>query len=194
MKQLTDETDEDIYLAVKMQPDGKRSFSYALIEFPVADCGRFVRLPDKEGNSYLMYLDDVVHFCLPMIFLGMDFTLFEAYAFKFTKDAEMEIDNDLRNGMLQKISKGVKSRRKGDALRVIYDAGMPKDLLKRVMEKLNLDKLDTVLGGGRYHNHKDMMSFGREGCEAETADEGLQTADEDIRGDRLPCLRHLCHA
>lgn len=159
VKQLTDETDEDIYLAVKMQPDGKRSFSYALIELPVANCGRFVRLPDKEGKSYLMYLDDVVRFCLPMIFLGMDFTLFEAYAFKFTKDAEMEIDNDLRNGMLQKISKGVKSRRKGDALRVIYDAGMPKDLLKRVMEKLNLDKLDTVLGGGRYHNHKDMMSF-----------------------------------
>ena len=159
VKQLTDETDEDIYLAVKMQPDGKRSFSYALIELPVANCGRFVRLPDKEGKSYLMYLDDVVRFCLPMIFLGMDFTHFEAYAFKFTKDAEMEIDNDLRNGMLQKISKGVKSRRKGDALRVIYDAGMPKDLLKRVMEKLNLDKLDTVLGGGRYHNHKDMMSF-----------------------------------
>ena len=159
VKQLTDETDEDIYLAVKMQPDGKRSFSYALIELPVANCGRFVRLPDKEGKSYLMYLDDVVRFCLPTIFLGMDFTHFEAYAFKFTKDAEMEIDNDLRNGMLQKISKGVKSRRKGDALRVIYDAGMPKDLLKRVMEKLNLDKLDTVLGGGRYHNHKDMMSF-----------------------------------
>lgn len=36
---------------------------------------------------------------------------------------------------------------------------MPKDLLKRVMNKLNLDKLDTVLGGGRYHNHKDLMSF-----------------------------------
>lgn len=42
---------------------------------------------------------------------------------------------------------------------MIYDADMPKDLLKRVMNKLNLDKLDTVLGGGRYHNHKDLMSF-----------------------------------
>lgn len=27
------------------------------------------------------------------------------------------------------------------------------------MNKLNLDKLDTVLSGGRYHNHKDLMSF-----------------------------------
>lgn len=159
VRQLTDETDENIYLAVKMQAEGRKSFDYALIALPVAECGRFVRLPDKESGSYLMYLDDVIRYCLPMIFSGLNYVFFKAYAFKFTKDAEMEIDNDLRNGMLQKISKGVKSRKKGDALRVIYDADMPKDLLKRVMNKLNLDKLDTVLGSGRYHNHKDLMSF-----------------------------------
>lgn len=139
VKQLTDETDENIYLAIKMQVCGKKSFDYALIALPVTECERFVRLPDKDGKSFLMYLDDVIRYCLPMIFTGMNYTGFEAYAFKFTKDAEMEIDNDLRNGMLQKISKAVKSRRKGDALRVIYDNGMPKDLLKRVMNKLNLE-------------------------------------------------------
>ena len=159
VKQLADETDENIYLAVKMQAEHKKQAEYALIELPVSVCGRFVRLPDKNGNNYLMYLDDVIRFCLPIIFSGLNYDHFEAYAFKFTKDAEMEIDNDLRNGMLQKISKGVKSRRKGDALRVIYDAAMPKDLHKRVMNMLNLDKLDTVLAGGRYHNHKDLMSF-----------------------------------
>ena len=159
VKELTEAADDNIFLAVKMHAENKKAPEYALIELPVTVCGRFIHLPDKEGKSYLMYLDDVIRFCLPMIFSGMDYTHFEAYAFKFTKDAEMEIDNDLRNGMLQKISKGVKSRRKGDALRVIYDSGMPKDLLKRVMNKLNLDKLDTVLAGGRYHNHKDLMSF-----------------------------------
>lgn len=159
VKQLTDETDENIHLGVKMQAAGKKTFEYALITLPVAECGRFVRLPDKEGKNYLMYLDDVVRYCLPMIFSGLNYQSFKAYAFKFTKDAEMEIDNDPRNGILQKISKGVKSRKKGDALRVIYDAEMPKDLLKRVMNKLNLDKLDTVINGGRYHNHKDLMSF-----------------------------------
>ena len=159
VKRLTDETDENIYLAVKMRSEAKKGAEYALIALPVTECGRFVRLPDEGGKSYLMYLDDVIRYCLSMIFSGLSYTSFKAYAFKFTKDAEMEIDNDLRNGMLQKISKGVKSRKSGDALRVIYDAEMPKDLLKRVMNKLNLDKLDTVLGGGRYHNHKDLMSF-----------------------------------
>ena len=169
VKQLTEATDENIYLAVKMQVSEARKVSatrklpsrtdYALIELPVSVCGRFIRLPDREERSYLMYLDDVIRFCLPMIFSGMEYDCFEAYAFKFTKDAEMEIDNDLRNGTLQKISKAVKSRKKGDALRVIYDSEMPKDLLKRVMNRLNLDKLDTVLGVGRYHYHKDLMAF-----------------------------------
>ncbi len=159
VKHLTDETDENIYLAVKMRAEGKKSSDYALIALPVAECGRFVCLPSKDGKSFLMYLDDVIRYCLPVIFAGQGYGQFESYAFKFTKDAEMEIDNDLRNGTLQKISKGVKSRKKGDALRVIYDAQMPRDMLKRVMNKLNLDKLDTVLSGGRYHNHKDLMSF-----------------------------------
>lgn len=159
VKQLANETDENIYLAVKMKKDGRKTGEYAIIELPVALVGRFIRLPDKDDKSYLMYLDDVIRYCLPLIFSGMDYKYFEAYSFKFTKDAEMEIDNDLRNSMLQKISKGVKSRKRGEPLRVIYDAGMPKDLLKRVLNKLNLDKLDTVLGGGKYHNHKDLMRF-----------------------------------
>lgn len=159
VKQLASETDANIYLAVKMQTDSKKGFDYALIALPVAECGRFVKLPDEDGKSYLMYLDDVIRYCLPMIFSGMNYQTYQAYSFKFTQDAEMEIDNDLRNGMLQKISKGVKSRKRGEALRVVYDAEMPKDLVKRVMSRLNIDKSDTVLAGGRYHNHKDLMAF-----------------------------------
>lgn len=160
IKLLDSETDENIYLAVKAaKENGKASVDYAFLELPVGICGRFVRLPDSDGKSYLMYLDDVIRYCLPIVFEGLGYTRFEAYAFKFTRDAEMEIDNDLRSGTLQKISKGVKSRKKGEPLRVIYDTYMPKDLLKRVLNKLDLDSLDTVLGSGRYQNHKDLMRF-----------------------------------
>lgn len=160
IKMLDYENDEDIYLAVKVTRHEPRTVSdYAFLELPVAQCGRFVRLPDHEGKSYLMYLDDAVRHCLPFIFEGLGYTGYEAYTFKFTRDAEMEIDNDLRTGMLQKISKGVKSRKRGEPLRVLYDARMPKDLLKRVLRKLDLDSLDTVLAGGRYQNHKDFMKF-----------------------------------
>ena len=161
IKQLSIENDENIYLTVRMyKKNSKRKVAeYAFLELPVSICGRFVRLPDKDGKSFLMYLDDVIRCCLPLIFSGQDYTNFEAFSFKFTRDAEMEIDNDLRNGVLQKISKGVKSRRRGTPLRVVYDSTMPKGLLNQVLSTLDLDKLDTVLAGGRYHNHKDFMKF-----------------------------------
>lgn len=160
IKLLDNENDENIYLAVKAVKTGEKTVSdYAFLELPVNICGRFVRLPDSDGKSYLMYLDDVIRCCLPLVFEGLGFDKFEAYAFKFTRDAEMEIDNDLRTGTLQKISKGVKSRKRGEPLRVIYDANMPKDLLKRVLKKLDLDSMDTVISSGRYQNHKDLMKF-----------------------------------
>lgn len=118
-----------------------------------------MQLPDREGKSYIMYIDDVVRCSLPLIFAGLNYNVFEAYAFKFTKDAEMEIDNDLRTGLMQKISKGIKSRKRGQTMRVIYDATMPRDVLKRVLGKLHVDKLDTILAAGRYQNHRDLMSF-----------------------------------
>ena len=155
------EKDSSIYLAVKMthkdKPGAKPGYAY--MGLPVAKCGRFVRLPDRNGRSYIMYLDDIIRCCLPLVFCGQDYTDYEAYSFKFTRDAEMEFDNDLRTGMLQKVAKGVKSRKRGNPLRVVFDSAMPRGLQTRLMDALNLDKIDTVVAGGRYHNHKDLMDF-----------------------------------
>ncbi|HIZ86621.1 MAG TPA: RNA degradosome polyphosphate kinase [Candidatus Coprenecus pullistercoris] len=162
VRHLDYETDENIYLAVKAcryTVTGKEAYDYAYFSLPVRSCGRFVRLPDKNGKSYIMYIDDVVRCCLPKVFEGNGFVSFSAYTFKFTRDAEMEIDNDQRSGILQKIAKGLKNRRKGEPLRFIYDEDMPEDLLRRVIRRLELGERDTVMKGGRYQNHKDLMKF-----------------------------------
>lgn len=162
VRHLDYETDEKIYLAVKACREagtGRQVYDYAYFSLPVESCGRFLRLPDKDGRSYIMYIDDVVRCCLSKVFEGNGFLSYSAYTFKFTRDAEMEIDNDQRNGILQKIAKGIKSRRKGEPLRFIYDENMPDDLLRRVLGKLDLGERDTVLRGGRYQNHKDLMKF-----------------------------------
>ena len=158
VKRLDYESDENIYFAVKAGKEGeKKKYDYAYFAIPVK--GRFVRLPDRNGESYIMYIDNIIRCSLDEIFIGTDNTSFEAYAFKFTRDSEMEIDNDRRSGILQKISKGIKSRKKGEPLRFVYDEKMPPDLLKRVLSKLDLENNDTILKGGRYQNHKDLMQF-----------------------------------
>ena len=154
------ETDENIYLAVRMKRhESADAYDYAYIEIPVRLTGRFIHLPDCDGKSYIMYVDDVIRSCLPLVFEGLGYIGFAAYAFKFTRDAEMEIDNDPRSGKIQKIAKGIKSRKRGEPLRVIYDGEMPKDLLNRVLKKLDLDRWDTLQKSGKYQNHKDLMKF-----------------------------------
>lgn len=162
IKEIGD-TDDSIYLGVRrsqwMADKKNAKVTYALIKVPDREAGRFVVLPPSDGFCNIMFLDDVIRFCLPLIFIGAGKCTYEAYSFKFTKDAEMDIDNDLSHGMVQKVAKGVKSRKRGEPIRVIYDEQMPKDLLRMIMARLDVDQLDTIVSGGRYQNHKDFMGF-----------------------------------
>lgn len=137
----------------------KQKSQLAIIKVPAREHGRWVKVPSSDGFDNIMYLDDVVRFCLPLIFLGFGEADYEAYSFKFTKDAEMEIDSDADYGVLQKVQRGVSSRRLGDPVRLIYDDDMPKDMRKKLLAKMNMSEIDTTLPSSRYQNHKDLMSF-----------------------------------
>lgn len=107
IKLLDCENDENIYLAVKVSKNGsKPSPDYAFLELPVNICGRFVQLPDHDNKSYLMYLDDVIRCCLPLVFEGLGYDKFEAYAFKFTRDAEWKSTTTCARVPFRKSPKG----------------------------------------------------------------------------------------
>ena len=152
--------DNRIYLVVKKtHTDSEHKVKYAVIKVPDRVYGRFISIPQSDGYDNIMYLDDVIRFCLPLIFIGTKPSTYEAYSFKFTKDAEMEVDNESDYGAMEKIALGVSSRKRGEPIRVIYDKDMPRDMQKRVFDRLNVRELDTSLAGGRYQNHRDLMSF-----------------------------------
>ena len=150
------------YLAVSLaRSEGDRTVSsYAVLPIPTGRVGRYHRLPDDaDGNACVVALDDILRLMMGKFFVGLDFDTFDAYSFKFTRDAEMEIDNDFNESKMQKVQKGLASRRTGEPLRVMYDSEMPRELLRRVIRKLKLSPYDTIVPGRRYHNHKDLMSF-----------------------------------
>ena len=152
--------DNRIYLVVKKtHTDSEHKVKYAVIKVPDRVYGRFISIPQSDGYDNIMYLDDVIRFCLPLIFIGTKPSTYEAYSFKFTKDAEMEMDNESDYGAMEKIALGVSSRKRGEPIRVIYDKDMPREMQKRVFDRLNVRELDTSLAGGRYQNHRDLMSF-----------------------------------
>lgn len=152
--------DKSIYLALKLSSKSKKvPVEYALVEIPTYELSRFLVLPPKNNKKYIMILDDVIRSCLPLVFSLFEFDTFEAYTVKITRDAELDIDNDLSKSFIEKISKGVKARKQGQPVRFTYDQTLPKDLLDYMVTEMELDEDDNLIPGGRYHNFKDFIGF-----------------------------------
>lgn len=152
--------DKSLYIGVAMR---KREWlyqsSYAVIEVPSRVNGRFVILPSEGAEKNVMLLEDIIIFNLPHIFSYFGYDEFEAHTFKVTKDAEFDLDNDIKTDLAHKIEKGIKSRRKGKPTRFVFDKNMDKALLEFLIKKLNLTKRDSIIPGQKIHNFKDFMDF-----------------------------------
>jgi len=152
--------DKSGYLIVKLGRTGNEKKSkFALIEIPTELQTRFVVLPKEKENNYIILLDDVIRYCLEDIFQNFEHDYFEAYNIKLTRDAEIDMDNDISKSFIEKISKGLKARKKGQPVRLVYDSKISPDILEFIMKKIRLGKEDNPIPGGRYHNFKDFMSF-----------------------------------
>ncbi|HWC52392.1 MAG TPA: polyphosphate kinase 1 [Chitinophagaceae bacterium] len=152
--------DKSFYLAVVMwKKDSALKRKYALIEVPDRFLSRFVILPSAPNQHHIILLEDVIRFNLPDIFSYFGYDQYQAHVFKVTRDAEIDIDNDISTSLIQKIEKGIKNRKKGKPVRFVYDREMDPGLLEFLIRKLNLTKRDNLIPGGRIHNFRHFMDF-----------------------------------
>ncbi|MCC6371951.1 MAG: polyphosphate kinase 1 [Bacteroidia bacterium] len=147
-----------LYLKLESKHHNKKN-KYAIIEIPSQARSRFVILPQHGKKKYIMLVDDVIRYNTNQIFEVFGYRTSEAYNVKLTRDAELDIDNDVSKSMIEKISKSVKARKQGQPVRFVYDAAMPDDMLKYIMKKLGMAKKDNAIPGGRYHNFKNFIDF-----------------------------------
>lgn len=152
--------DKSGYLFVRLIANSARQKNkYALIEIPANSTSRFIILPPEKNKQFIILLDDVIRFNVNDMFSVFGYTTKETINIKLTRDAELDIDQDVSKSMLEKISKSVKDRKKGLPVRFVYDSTMSKEMLSFIMKKLGMDKKDNAIPGGRYHNFKDFIKF-----------------------------------
>lgn len=152
--------DHSIYLAIELKDsNGKINNSHALIELPTMVLPRFIQLPDIDSKKYLIFLEDVVRFNLDSIFSLQGFDIFQAYVVKLTREAELDIDNDVLKSFIEIMSESVKKRKKAPPVRFIYDKNISQELLEIVLQTFGIKSNDNLRAGGRYHNLKDFMDF-----------------------------------
>ncbi len=152
--------DKSIYLACKLSRKDKSLPSrFALVSVPTRRVNRFIILPSKKNEQNIILLEDVIRFCLPHIFSFFNYDQFSSHLIKVTRDAEIDIDNDVSTSLIQKLEKGLKNRKKGKPVRFVFDKEIDITLLTYLVKRLGLSLKENLIPGGRIHNFKDFIHF-----------------------------------
>lgn len=147
------------WISLDQQNKSLPTNTYAIIEVPTHLFSRFVVLPKDGNKNYIMMLEDVVRYNLNEIFDIFDYDHIEAHSFKSSKDAGLDLDQDVQESFMERISKSVERRRRGEPVRLVYDKEMSEDMLNYLKEILHIDPYDTLSPGGKYNNKRDFIGF-----------------------------------
>ena len=152
--------DKSIYLACNLSKKDKSiPRKFALVSVPARRLSRFIILPSRQNETHIILLEDIIRFSLPNIFSFFGYDTFSSHIIKVTRDAEMDIDNDLSTSLIQKIEKGIKNRKKGKTVRFVFDKEIDPSLLTYLVRRLGLSQKDNLIPGGSIHNYKDFINF-----------------------------------
>ncbi len=160
IKKFPNLRDKSLYIGIVMtKSQDKTDRKYAVIEVPASAVGRFIQLPSRPGHHDIILLEDAIKLNLPDVFRFLGYNEFQAHIFKFTRDAELDIDSADNTTMVQKLEKGLKNRKKGKPIRLTYDEQIDKGLLEYLIQRFGLSNLDNLTAGDRIHNFRHFMDF-----------------------------------
>lgn len=156
-----------VYIAVKLFKKRKkeeeaeetpkvRRARYAIIKVPSHRFARFIELPEKDGNHYIMFLDDIIKKRMKVLFPG--YKIDSSYSFKLSRDADLLIEDEYSGDLIKMIENSLKKREIGTPSRFLYDESIPKDFLKFLKDSFNLVG-NNMVKGARYHNFQDFFGF-----------------------------------
>ena len=150
-------SESSCFLIIKVESRNK-NLNYAIIQFP-EEFERFIVIKNQDVK-YVIMIDDIIRYHLFEIFKIFNPSNISANMIKFSRDAELDFDDDISKSYLEKISLSIKNRSTGEPVRFVYDDKIEKETLDFLLDKLNFDdNTDSIIPGGKYHNRKDYMSF-----------------------------------
>ena len=92
-------------------------------------------LAEVAANNFV-WIEEVVHDNLDLLFPGVE--IIDAYPFRVTRDADVEIEEDEAADLLTAVSQGLEMRQFGSAVRLEIDAGTPDHIRDILIANLDL--------------------------------------------------------
>lgn len=149
------------YLAMVMvsheQAVKKQRERYGIVKIPTDhNISRFLELPHRDGQHYIMFLEDVIMRNIDSIYPG--YSVKDWYSIKMTRDADMEYDDYEGEDLIDAIDRIRSVRTAGSPNRFQYDRAMPRKLLNYLLASFHISRDLLVMGGSR-HNFRDFFNF-----------------------------------
>ncbi len=136
-------------LLIELLEPGRSEPKIAIVQVPSV-LPRFFRLP---GSYRFMILEEIIKARVGALFPGL--LVAHAYAFRLTRNADIEIAEDEADDLLQVIEDEVRKRRWGDAVRLEVAAEMPEHWQEMLRESLELNPHDVY----QIPNHFSVVDF-----------------------------------
>jgi len=123
-------------LAVLVRDPVHQTTHFARVKVPPL-LPRFVQV----GAATFVPVEDVIAANLERLFPGME--VVEHHAFRVTRNADLELDDDDAEDLLEALEEELQRRRFSPAVRLEIEAGMPPNLLELLMRELQVEAQDV---------------------------------------------------
>jgi polyphosphate kinase len=132
----------NLAITVKHPDDGGQHF--ARIKVP-DNVDRFVELDRREGsNDVVRFLpmEELIAAFLPVLFPGLE--IVEHHAFRITRNADFEVEEDRDEDLLQALERELARRRFGSPVRLEVSDDMTESMLELLLRELDVDPGDVI--------------------------------------------------
>ncbi|MED4782352.1 RNA degradosome polyphosphate kinase [Brevibacillus choshinensis] len=130
---------KSLNLAVLLEDDDIDSEGplFAVVQVPSV-VPRFLELPSPEGEAHFILLEDVISEHMDSLFRG--YNILETSPFRITRNADLTIDEDETEDLLEAIELELKKRKMGEPSRLAVDTSMSDFLQETLLDWLELEK------------------------------------------------------
>jgi len=134
----------NLAITVRQPEDGTTHF--ARIKVP-DNVDRFVELKgderdDGHHNIRFLPMEELIAAFLPALFPGLD--IVEHHAFRITRNADMEVEEDRDEDLLQALERELARRRFGSPVRLEVADDMTENMLELLLRELDVDPGDVI--------------------------------------------------
>lgn len=149
------------FLLKKGEKKKEENYEFATVQVPGV-LPRIILIPDGENHSFIL-LEQIIEKNMERLFLNYDVIC--AYPYRIMRNADLTIDEDEAEDLLQEIQKQLKKRQWGEIIRLEVEDKIDKKLLHFLKEELQIPKDDIYKINGPLDLTFLMKVYGIEGCD-----------------------------